>query len=427
MRPRIVPLASLCLALAAVGLSRPAQAERPSCGPVCSVPGRVILCNDSLQPGGPANFGAMTDPPEAVCGTFTATPYPVTIRHVYVLLGPPDMTVPVQWDLEVYEESMMPMPGPRTATMAEVNRQLIGDPFNFQDIDIESFGSAFQVSAPFRVCLKEQFSVPHNVGIDADGMQGRNWVLSPTLGGWLDFASLCQLLNPSLCADFIIRPEVQTTDLSPWQAGGVCQGGPPPDAGVNVDAGPQPDGGPVPDAGVAADSGGAPQDTGVADAGGADTGGPIADGGVGADTGGVPATTPSITAISPNEGPNNAPTDVIITGANFVAGATAKIGSFSATDVEVRGSTTIAAVVPANIAPGEYDVIVENPGGLADILDDAYTVFDPNAPGPGAGEDDGGCGCSAVEAGRRRRRGGLAWFALTVVGGFLLRRRRRRR
>jgi glucose/arabinose dehydrogenase len=93
-------------------------------------------------------------------------------------------------------------------------------------------------------------------------------------------------------------------------------------------------------------------------------------------TGGGPP--PSVTAIAPSSGPSAGGTAVTITGSNFVAGATAKVGGVDATGVSVTDSAHVVATVPA-LSPGTLDdVTVINPGNvpgtlpqgwLADFLD----------------------------------------------------------
>jgi len=77
---------------------------------------------------------------------------------------------------------------------------------------------------------------------------------------------------------------------------------------------------------------------------------------------------PSVSAIAPSSGPASGGTAVTILGANFVTGATAKVGGVAATGVSVTDAGHIAATVPA-LTPGTLDdVTVTNPSLLSGTL-----------------------------------------------------------
>jgi phospholipase C len=69
---------------------------------------------------------------------------------------------------------------------------------------------------------------------------------------------------------------------------------------------------------------------------------------------------PAPQSISPNAGSTNGGTQVTISGANFLSGATVTFGSAAATNVVVVNSNTITAITPANPA-GTINVTVTNP------------------------------------------------------------------
>ncbi len=73
---------------------------------------------------------------------------------------------------------------------------------------------------------------------------------------------------------------------------------------------------------------------------------------------------PTVTSVSPNNGPVAGGTAVTITGTNFAAGATVTFGSAAATNVVVVNSTTITATTPAGSA-GAVTVTVTNRAGRA--------------------------------------------------------------
>ena len=61
---------------------------------------------------------------------------------------------------------------------------------------------------------------------------------------------------------------------------------------------------------------------------------------------------PTVTSVSPNNGPTAGGTAVTITGTNFAAGATVTFGGTAATNVVVVSSTTITATTPAGMRRG---------------------------------------------------------------------------
>ncbi len=78
-----------------------------------------------------------------------------------------------------------------------------------------------------------------------------------------------------------------------------------------------------------------------------------------------------VDSISPNSCYDDTDTDVVISGANFVAPVVAALGDTSLTGVSVVDSTTINAAVPAlssSMEPGVYDLIVTN-------SDESQTTF----------------------------------------------------
>jgi hypothetical protein len=86
----------------------------------------------------------------------------------------------------------------------------------------------------------------------------------------------------------------------------------------------------------------------------------------------VVAAAPTVVSIGPGSGSTNGATPVTISGTNFFAGATVKIGGVMATNVRVTSSTTITANTPAG-APGSADVEVTNPDYQSSTLPGAYT------------------------------------------------------
>ena len=81
---------------------------------------------------------------------------------------------------------------------------------------------------------------------------------------------------------------------------------------------------------------------------------------------------PTVTSVSPNNGPVAGGTAVTITGTNFASGATVKFGSAAATNVTVASSTQITATTPAGSA-GAVTVTVANSGGQSGSLANGFT------------------------------------------------------
>jgi len=84
----------------------------------------------------------------------------------------------------------------------------------------------------------------------------------------------------------------------------------------------------------------------------------------------TPEPAPTVTQVVPKYGPNNAETTITITGQDFVDGAKVFLDTLSgpATAEDARqigvvwqSSTQIQAVVPANLAPKHYEIVVRNP------------------------------------------------------------------
>jgi hypothetical protein len=102
---------------------------------------------------------------------------------------------------------------------------------------------------------------------------------------------------------------------------------------------------------------------------------------------------PTVTSVSPNNGPTAGGTAVTITGTNFVSGATVTFGGIAATGVTFVSSTQIDATTPAHAA-GAVDVSVTNPDTQSGTLSNAYTYIDPaptvTSVAPTSGPDTGG-------------------------------------
>jgi len=87
-------------------------------------------------------------------------------------------------------------------------------------------------------------------------------------------------------------------------------------------------------------------------------------------TAGPPA--PTLSTVTPNNGPVAGGTTVTISGTNFVSGATVAFGGTAATNVNVASSTSITASTPAH-ADGTVDVTVTNPDGQVATKSQSFT------------------------------------------------------
>jgi len=83
---------------------------------------------------------------------------------------------------------------------------------------------------------------------------------------------------------------------------------------------------------------------------------------------------PTVAEISPTSGPNDLDTQIVITGTDFDAGATVRLGDTTLEDAGWVNSTTLTATVPWGMDPGVYPLRVENPDGGSASLTDAFTV-----------------------------------------------------
>ncbi len=99
--------------------------------------------------------------------------------------------------------------------------------------------------------------------------------------------------------------------------------------------------------------------------------------------------TPTVTAVSPNNGPAGGGTTVTITGTNFTGATLVDFGGVSATSFTVNSATSITAVSPANAnSNAGVDVIVTNPSAssaqtgndLFHYIPPTITVTNPALP-----------------------------------------------
>jgi len=85
---------------------------------------------------------------------------------------------------------------------------------------------------------------------------------------------------------------------------------------------------------------------------------------------------PDVASVSPAKIPCGSPAAVTVTGVNFVSGATVQLGAYPLLNVLPQTSTTLTATVPADVAPGVYDVVVTSPNTYRGTLAMGLTVQD---------------------------------------------------
>ena len=90
-----------------------------------------------------------------------------------------------------------------------------------------------------------------------------------------------------------------------------------------------------------------------------------------------PTPAPTIASLSSPSGTTAGGASIIITGTNFVSGATVSFGGVSASNISVTNSTTINATTPPH-APGTVNVTVTNPDGQSATLYGVIPLL-PNA------------------------------------------------
>jgi hypothetical protein len=90
--------------------------------------------------------------------------------------------------------------------------------------------------------------------------------------------------------------------------------------------------------------------------------------------GGIP---PTINTVSPSTFDNSTARTLTITGSNFQATPTVKLGNTTLASVTFVSSTQLTSVVPAGFTTGLYSLSVTNPGGATGTLPNAVTVNPP--------------------------------------------------
>jgi hypothetical protein len=88
-------------------------------------------------------------------------------------------------------------------------------------------------------------------------------------------------------------------------------------------------------------------------------------------------TAPTVTIVSPNQGPTTGGTSVTITGTNFIGATSVKFGTTNATSFTVDNATQITATSPAGTL-GTVDITITTPAGTsATSANDKFTYISP--------------------------------------------------
>jgi photosystem II stability/assembly factor-like uncharacterized protein len=83
---------------------------------------------------------------------------------------------------------------------------------------------------------------------------------------------------------------------------------------------------------------------------------------------------PTVSDVAPSSAPNDLDTPIVVTGTDFAAGATVRLGDATLEDAGRESSTTLTATVPWGMDPGVYTLTVENPGSGSTSMTDAFTL-----------------------------------------------------
>ncbi|QTA85185.1 Immunoglobulin like fold-containing protein [Desulfonema magnum] len=85
-------------------------------------------------------------------------------------------------------------------------------------------------------------------------------------------------------------------------------------------------------------------------------------------------TQPDIFSVNPGVGNRDSATGVVITGTDFMSGATVMIGDIEIENVTFVSSTELRATIPEGTEPGTYDIKVTNPNSRMTIKNSGFQV-----------------------------------------------------
>ncbi len=135
----------------------------------------------------------------------------------------------------------------------------------------------------------------------------------------------------------------------------------------------------------------------------------------------VKAPAPTVASITPASGRTSGGTLITVSGANFVAGTSLKVGGVAATELTVVDASTLTAVTAAGPA-GPADVVVTNPDGQSVTRGGGFTYIPAptlTAIGPTNGSANGGTQVTLTGTGFRTgatvRFGGVEATSVTVA------------
>lgn len=103
----------------------------------------------------------------------------------------------------------------------------------------------------------------------------------------------------------------------------------------------------------------------------------------------VTGTGPALNGVSPSQGYNDMPNEIILYGFNLQDGLIVSVGDQVLNDVTRVNSTQVQAVVPAGLVAGTYNISARNPNAnTTATLTGVYSVLDPVGDDFAAGVED---------------------------------------
>ncbi|OGV67135.1 MAG: hypothetical protein A3K19_10650 [Lentisphaerae bacterium RIFOXYB12_FULL_65_16] len=92
---------------------------------------------------------------------------------------------------------------------------------------------------------------------------------------------------------------------------------------------------------------------------------------------------PDLVSVAPNRVPAGSGSELRIEGVNFKHGVTVQLNDRPLEGVVVESETVLRVTLPADFAPGVYDLVVTNPNRFRSALCEGFTVQEPDATSAG--------------------------------------------
>jgi hypothetical protein len=341
--------------------------------------GRIVLQNDSVQPGDQIAFYPNMGGGESFISIFDVpADYPdFQICRVLLWIGPAGSNI---FTIRVSEADDQ---GDEAALIWQSDLdayQIFGSREQLSAIDLVEQGIRGDARR-LRVLMRhvEGQDAPPGIATDTDGITNGHNQLSVFLrnGSW--FRGGSEELDedgvpPRPPGDWILRVEIVGVDEG-CPAGNaplpdMGQPNPPQDAGTP----PAPDAHlPLSDAGTPPSDGGMDSERQRPDAGP----GPLDGGRVRADGSLTPMRDLELTRIAPVEGRRDRNTEVVVNGRGFPLDGRifGEVGTSRLLELDVLSGSTMTAIVPAGLEPGAHDLRLTRGDGQVAILPGAFTVL----------------------------------------------------